>query len=291
MLTFTCEKYRPALSVISHESGKTLAIPTELGRAIEDEIRSIPLFHPEIRLYDFVIMPDHVHIILFVERQLERPLGMTLSGFVGACNSCYSEDTLEKLFTHGFHDRIINRPGQLDMCRKYVMDNPRRLAMKRANPDLFRRYNHLVIEGREFAAYGNIFLLRDFDRQQVVVHRSDTVEIRRSNEHRWMASAANGGVLVSPFISPAEKMIRDRALDFGCRLIILRNEGFEERFKPQGREFDLCADGRLLLLAPWPDRLRRSALSRAEALELNELAAKIATFNGEMKILSLTLRV
>ncbi len=289
MLTFTCEEQRPDLSTIVDYRGNIQTIPTRLGLEIESEIINLPRYHSEVKLYDYVIMPDHIHVIIFVERVLPRPLGMILTGFIGACNrhySClFSVAFSNKLFKQGFHDRIIMRPGQLDTCRRYVKDNPYRLAIKRRYPDLFRRYTRLLIGDSEFAAYGNIFLLRDFDRQQVIVHRADSAEARKTNECRWLACADNGGVLVSPFISPDEKAIRDKAIKIGGRIIVIRNESFEKRFKPHGREFDLCAQGRLLLLAPWRDKLRRSKVSRAESLYMNSLAEKICYYEGAIKLI------
>ena len=38
----------------------------------------------------------------------------------------------------GYHERILRCRGQLDAMIQYVKANPRRLALKRANPDLFR---------------------------------------------------------------------------------------------------------------------------------------------------------
>lgn len=50
---------------------------------------------------------------------------------------------------------------QLDRAIKYVEDNPRRYILKKRNPELFKRYLHLNIAGHEYAAFGNIFLLRE----------------------------------------------------------------------------------------------------------------------------------
>lgn len=44
---------------------------------------------------------------------------------------------------------------------KYVADNPRRYIYKKRYPDLFRRYLHLTLVNHEFAAFGNIFLLKE----------------------------------------------------------------------------------------------------------------------------------
>lgn len=297
MLTYTCLPHRPLLSRIQLQDEKATAVHTPLGRRILEEIEQIPRFHPRIDLYSKIVMPDHIHFIIFVKERLTRPLGQELAGFSKACNDAYRELYASAgqgqlsggsglLFREGFNDRIIMRPGQLDTCRKYILDNPRRLHIKNLYPDLFRRYNHLQGGDREYAAYGNIFLLRDFERLQVVIHRADSPETRAENEKKWIRCAANGGVLISPFISKDEKAIRDKAIEAGGNLIIIRNEGFEERFKPFGKEFELCSAGRLLLLAPWPEKLTKATVSRVEALEMNALAAQLSIFSGNLKLLS-----
>lgn len=172
----------------------------------------------------------------------------------------------------------------MERAAKYIADNPARAAIKAANTDLFRRYNHIIAGDNEFAACGNIFLLKDFDRRPVIIHRADSAHARAAKEKEWLSCAANGGVLISPFISPDEKEIREKAIALGGRLVILRNEGFEERFKPQGREFELCSEGRLLILAPWPDNLNRSTVTRSEALSMNALAVALSSYSGPLSL-------
>ena len=113
--------------------------------------------------------------------------------------------------------------------------------------------------------------------RQVVVHRRDTPQQRASNRARWIYIAANGGVLVSPFISEAEKAIRNEAIENGGRIILLSKISFGERYKPSGAEFDLCAEGRLLILTPWQGQQLSRNITREQALFLNELSQKIAT--------------
>ena len=225
-------------------------------------------------------MPDHIHLILFVTDRISMSLRNHIARFKASCR-LPEHSAYIPLFEKGFHDRILSRAGQLQAMRKYVADNPRRFIIKCSNPDLFRRYNRIQIEGRVFDAYGNIFLLRDFDKMAVAVHRADTDEKRAHDRDTWLRCADNGGVLISPFISKAEKDIREAAISLGGRIIHIRNEGFEKRFKPSGRDFDLCASGRLLLIAPWPEKLNRSIVTRKEALEMNALASDLAALGPE----------
>lgn len=237
-----------------------------------------------------IIMPDHLHFILNVNDILPKNIGDYIAGFKGACSRAWwsLNGLTEKkpLFSKGFHDRIIRDDSHRNTAIRYIYDNPRRLMIKHRFPDLFRRYNHLRIGSRDFAAYGNVFLLRDFDKNNVVIHRADSFESRKENRRRWLGYAANGGVLISPFISKDEKEIRDEALKTGGRLVILKNEGFEERFKPLGREFNLCLEGRLLLLAPWPENLTHKVVTRLQALEMNRLAEILSKPDISISILS-----
>lgn len=286
MITITRGNGLPPFAILNIQD-RLLSL-TPLGSAIREELSRLQEKEPAIRVRKSMVMPDHIHILAEVGDSLPKKLGSYIGAYKGACSRRWrlldDRERGKPLFTRGFNDRIIWDEEHLEKAAAYIADNPARAAVKAANPDLFRRYNHLVAGDREFAAYGNIFLLRDFDRRPVIIHRADSAAARTAKEKEWLACAANGGVLISPFISPAEEAIRDKAIELGGRLIILRNEGFEERFKPQGREFDLCSDGRLLLLAPWPENLNRSTVTRAQALSMNALAVFLCTYQGSISL-------
>ena len=281
MITATERPGRPALAFVN---ASAVMERTTIGEAVYQEIVGIHAFHPQIVVYALVVMPDHIHIVMHVKERLPKPLGQVLNGFFGACSRHWQRlaalPAVQPLFKP-FNDRILWHKGQLAAMIRYVKDNPRRFIVKLKNPELFRRFNHLQAGNREFAAYGNIFLLRDFDRQQVVVHRADSAQTRSEHMAQWMRCAASGGVLVSPFISPDEREIYKQALAAHGRFVVIRNEGFSDRFKPMGHEFELCASGRLLLIAPWPEK-GAAKVTRQEALQMNDLAAFLATYEGPL---------
>ena len=63
------------------------------------------------------------------------------------------------LFARGFNDKLLLREGQLQRWLDYLNDNPRRLLMKREQPDLFRVQQGLMVGSQQFSAIGNRFLL------------------------------------------------------------------------------------------------------------------------------------
>lgn len=57
-------------------------------------------------------------------------------------------------------------------------------------------------------------------------------------------------------------------------MIVLVENGFSPYWKPQGKQFDACHAGNLLLV-PWPHHNDRRPITREQCLQLNELAQKI----------------
>ena len=151
----------------------------------------IPEHYPEVKMIKLQMMPDHLHGIIFVQRQMDSHLGIVLKGFKTGCNKEYRKlivgsgpvgcvATLlqhtgtmlqhtrqpqkhtghEKglLFERNYNDRLLLREGQLQRWIDYLDDNPRRLLAKREHPDLFRVHFGLQLAGQTYAAIGNRFL-------------------------------------------------------------------------------------------------------------------------------------
>lgn len=277
-----------------------------LGREVEHCWESIPSFHPEVKPIALQMMPDHLHGILFVTRQMENnDLGDVIKGFKTGCNKAFREldevgcvaagsgcvatllqHTKQEaqrhtghehgfLFERGYNDRILLREGQLQRWIDYLSDNPRRLLAKREHPDLFRvRYGHEVA-GMTFAALGNRFLLDRPYKLQVQCSRSLTAADIEAAKARYLAEARQGAVLVSPAISEGEKAVMRAALDASLPLIFLSPNSLTPLSKPGGPFIEACTRGDLLILAPWPDRTATQDLTRAECLTLNSMTEKI----------------
>lgn len=288
LITATALPGSPRLSEVADLSmedirkGKTfITALSPFGRIIHEEILAIPSFHSEMRIRQFVIMPDHIHIVLNVRQRLKRMLGSELAGFFGACSKrCGMLLGLEEVRTlfGRFHDRVIMNPEQLDRCVRYVEDNPRRYILRKKFPDLFQRYLHLKIANQEYAAFGNIFLLKHIYLLPVRIHRRWSDIEFSDYRKKCLTEFQKGAVPVTPAIHKAEKEIVQDAIGIGNCIILIREQGFEDCFKPQGKYFDLCAEGRLLLLAPWPDNVgRKSSSGYSEFHQMNEMAQAIAT--------------
>lgn len=194
------------------------------------------------------------------------------------------------LFERGYHDRIINRPGMLENIKRYMEENPLRARIREECPQLMERQLHLWIGRREYAAFGNLFLLKYPIKEQVFFHRKDpetgqpteTTEAYRKEHDRLLRIAEEGTVLVTPGISKGESLVVNDALDARLPLIIIQKEPIGEYWKPSERRFFACAAGRLLILAPWS---LDGATDFSRFHQLNDFAKEICEAT-EMRILN-----
>lgn len=255
---------------------------SELGRQVKQMWLKIPEFHPEVRLLAFQPMPDHIHGIIHVTRPMNCHLGRVIQGFKKGCfDAWYAiDDTIAptaSLWEEGYNDRILHDNGQLDRWFKYLTDNPRRLWTKRNYPDLFTRHTGITIGTTPVTTMGNRFLLDCPDKVNVKCSRSLSQTEIEAACRRYLSMASRGAVLVSPCISPGEKEVMGRAFEAGFPIIILIENGFAPMQKPGGRQFDACAQGRLLIIAPWPHHDDKRCITREQCNFLNDLAHNIST--------------
>ncbi len=310
-------------TVTDGEEGAPCVVPTPLGQAVTRCWELIPQFHKEVRLLTFQLMPDHLHGILFVHEAMEEHLGQVISGFKAGCNKAYrrlvgdgamplmagtvtgaveavpqhtnklplpSEHRLKKddrshglLFERGYNDLISKSYDMLPRLTAYLNDNPRRLAIRREHPDFFRVQFGVTVAGQTYAAIGNRFLLNRPDMEQVQLTRKLTEAQIAEERNKFLLMARTGTVLVSPAISTGEQVVMRAIMDAHLPQIFITPWGFNKFSKPGHQYFEACADGRLLLLAPWPHQNERIPLTRAMCLALNKMAEDIVKRSREGK--------
>lgn len=235
-----------------------------------------------MRLLDIQLMPDHIHGVLFVTRQVPYHLGKVVNGFKVGCNAAARELLGTTLWEEGYHDRILINKGQLETMLNYLHDNPRRLWTKQHHPEFFTVQQDITVGDTKVAIAGNRFLLDHPFKVVVQCSRSiNTDEAIAHEVNRYMAMARDGSILVSPCISPCEKAVMRAAFEAGIQEIILLENGFSAMWKPGGQQFDACARGQLLFIAPWPYHSEKKKITRDQCIQLNHLAKDIATLSSE----------
>jgi putative transposase len=106
---------------------------TSVGRIVEEEWLRIPVMRPRAWLDVFVIMPDHFHGIVGLDRldgNVSRPggsLASVIGGFKAASTGRYRHlirDPNGRLWQRGFYEHWVRGSDQLLRIRRYILDNP-----------------------------------------------------------------------------------------------------------------------------------------------------------------------
>ena len=214
MLTLTVAGRRPLFGQVV-EPGAIVLSPA--GHQVLEAWRAMPSFTPQLETSTLCVMPDHLHGILCVREPLVRPLGAVVRGFKSGVTAAFRKATGNPALTvweEGFYDGVALEPAAIQAWHRYILDNPRRLWLRRLHPDLFVRVNTLeharlpaLPEGRKWAGYGNLFLLDKPELVAVRVSRSATPDEIEHIASEVGARVSRGAVAVSPFISPGEQAV------------------------------------------------------------------------------------
>ncbi|MBO0357793.1 hypothetical protein J0X19_07535 [Hymenobacter sp. BT186] len=117
--------------------------PTLLGEKATEYWGAIPQFAPFIELDAFILMPDHLHGVLLVDKaepvdKISAPayenrfgpqssnLASVLRGFKSAVTTFARHQQLEFQWQARFHDRVVRSAFELEKIRNYIVTNPSR---------------------------------------------------------------------------------------------------------------------------------------------------------------------
>jgi len=224
-----------------------------------------------------------VHGIVYVKEQLPKPVGASIRGFKSGATSAVRHllgDPALEVWEDGYHDRVIMNADTLRAERDYIRDNPRRYCVRQAHPDFFVKVDLLespsLPPGMAWEGFGNRFLLEKPELMPVQVSRRASAHEVAELRAEALDQAQRGTVMVSPFISPGEKEIAVAVMqqDYGS-LILFKPEGFPPLYKPSKAYFDLCAQGRLLVVSPFVYTGRTQPFTRERCQQMNEWVREI----------------
>lgn len=222
------------------------------GAAVEKALLDTPRFVPGVALKSYVVMPDHVHMRLYLKPDLPEPLkvlGRFMAGFkrVAAKNAGIG-------WQQGYHDRICLSRFITEKVDAYIAANPLKWALMHGSGAPLKVHEPLTSprfpETEWWTAAGNIALISP-------ERRIATASLSRSLRpgdmpgavERLVKAARQGWVVASTFISPGEIALR-RALE-AERLPCIKAvpDSLEMVYRPKVEETAAFAEGRLLAVS------------------------------------------
>ena len=251
-----------------------------LGIKVKESLERMPQVEPKIELVCYSIMPNHIHFIIAVRGELNRPIGTIIRSFMGATSrslhmlkaegkiqwnsaaaSIARKASTEKpsLWQPGYCIGICHTEQKLQTRIGYVIENPFFGILEHERHDFMKRTMMLTIKGRRYSGYGNMLLLKEPDRLQVFCHRNHPVthEPYHLTQDFWeekqaiLNAAADGVVIVTPGISPGEADIMWSVLQNGGNVINIQQEEIpiSDKWHPEKERRIYCSQGQMLVLS------------------------------------------
>lgn len=251
-----------------------------LGIKVKESLERMPQVEPKIELVCYSIMPNHIHFIIAVRGELNRPIGTIIRSFMGATSrslhmlkaegkiqwnsaaaSIARKASTEKpsLWQPGYCIGICHTEQKLHTRIGYVIENPFFGILETERHDFMKRTMMLTIKGRRYSGYGNMLLLKESDRLQVFCHRNHPVTHEpyhltqdfREEKQAILNAASDGVVIVTPGISPGEADIMWSVLQNGGFVINIQQEEIpiNDKWHPEKERRIYCSQGQMLVLS------------------------------------------
>lgn len=118
--------------ILSEIVGDGFPVLKPCGRIAEEIIQQIHEKYPAVSVDKYVIMPDHIHILLMIERKEGTgDPSPTLGNIIGwykyrvtkQINAHYDQQG-EKIFQRSYYDHVIRNRQDYDDVWQYIENNP-----------------------------------------------------------------------------------------------------------------------------------------------------------------------
>lgn len=277
-ITIVVEPRRPLFGAIRDAK----LVKTPLGEAVERRLREIGEF-PGIRLFNSVVMTDHVHLQLHLRASLAEPLttlGRAIGRFKSLCAKDYHEICGESgpLWQQGYHDWICQSKEMIAAVNRYIDYNPLKYELRWNQPAFLAIREPLAawrLSTDEFwRGIGAVELL-DGATPMVALRISRKLSARQIDEARRRIAAKIGEfVFIGGWISPGEKAIRDLLLgDSRGKIVQILPSAMPHDYKVGSMWLEAIRDRRAAIIARGNSEVE---FSRAACLDLNAAAARIS---------------
>lgn len=104
------------------------------GKIVAEVVEKIPEYYSNMELLQYVIMPNHIHLLLWIDgcggRILSSPTkaaderGKTISTVIGQTKRLISKRLGFPVWQRSFHDHIVRNDEDYQQIARYIQENP-----------------------------------------------------------------------------------------------------------------------------------------------------------------------
>jgi len=119
------------ITICTHEKKCIFGFPgeqTRIGKIVEKHIRKIPEYYDTVSVDKYVVMPNHIHMILVLKGDESNPnVPLIIAQFKrGVTKEIHSMEPNMAVWQRSFHDHIIRNQTGYEKIWTYIENNPQK---------------------------------------------------------------------------------------------------------------------------------------------------------------------
>jgi REP element-mobilizing transposase RayT len=100
-------------------------ILTDYGKIVEEAILGVSNHYKNVSIDKYVIMPNHVHLLLIIDSESGRPMGVpTVSSIINQFKGFVTKSVGFPLWQNSFYDHVIRDEDDFLTKYRYIDTNP-----------------------------------------------------------------------------------------------------------------------------------------------------------------------
>ena len=130
-ITFCTEEREPLLGRVVECDEQAEVLLSLYGQAAKEAIERIPQCYPGVRVDKYVIMPNHVHLLLVLESTDDPERIPTISRIVQQLKGVITKRLGKNIWQIHFHDHVIRSEQDYREIWQYIDNNPTKWSLDR----------------------------------------------------------------------------------------------------------------------------------------------------------------
>ena len=94
------------------------------GIIVDKFINSVSISHPNITIEKYVVMPNHIHLLIMIDGTMWASSPTTVSSVVRSIKVLTTKQLGKPIFQRSFHDHIIRNDEDYKAIYNYIESNP-----------------------------------------------------------------------------------------------------------------------------------------------------------------------
>ncbi len=278
------------------------SVLNELGKAIQESIQSLGERYPGTEVIEFIVMPNHVHILLRLVRRRDNrkhQLGYVIGRFKSWIAKIYRNllaqgqvvDVGQTPWQRDYWDKLVTTEEQLEVYRRYIRQNPAKWTRDRFGAVTSYSFGEIGLlnarligfvasQGTWASELKPRLLWKKAGPEARHPDQTMNAEARHAGQamnaearHTGNVNARQDDPIISTFTSAQERYVLSKLLAKGRRFVKIYPGGIPTPEMLEPEVAAACETGKALLISPVPSG---TGINKQRAVWCNEYVLKNA---------------